>query len=237
MALDSTESPEPFARRAADSLKSASSPPVVYAAMLAETPTALQRKARRHQAARKLALVPSTPDDFPELPPRDVPPTPAAAAPRVSVERPAVDASTPVGWIRACVRAEGVTAAVAAGTAVLCLAGVVLMFAPDRVIAPGTTQRMVASARAVHDAEQLAMTEKETFVDPAPFFRRQAAAAGITDANVLYSYADANHWILKVRYAGARTVCLQMVTLMDEHVPRPNCRPETDADVAAAGKP
>jgi len=92
-----------------------------------------------------------------------------------------------------------------------------------QVDVPTAVQQMRAVGDVVASGERMAMLEHETYVTPDTIFLRGASAAGIADAKVQYAFADENHWILKVRYESARTVCVQMMTITDRREPSPEC--------------
>jgi hypothetical protein len=74
------------------------------------------------------------------------------------------------------------------------------------------------------------------FVDPAPLFARRQVELGRSDMSILSSYVDRSHWFIKVRNDAAKTICVQLMTLLDDEPPRPRCREATKEDLEEEAK-
>ncbi len=215
-------------------LKSSDAPsPSHYASMLVAPVVPRPRMNRFTPALQDLSDV--VPDHAP-WPPPPPPPEPRAPAPPPP---PLSRAPHHVlgRWIAAWLHAAGFTRTMIVVSVGSVLGLLALAVSPARLAGPAATNQLARDSKDIDASEQLAMLEKGTFVDPAPMFRRLAERSGVPAAQVLASFADASHWMLKVRYDKANTVCVQLVTMTDRRVPRPSCHEmsaaERNAPVAA----
>ena len=153
--------------------------------------------------------------------------------PRASKAPPATDS----GWISTSLtpwlRRERAAISVLAGFAVVFLSVYGWYVGPDRSGASGAIDAMTEALVVVDYEEHLAIAQFTKYLEPGPIFVRQAMKSGDNGAVVLTSFADRNHWFLKVLHTSTRTVCMHLGTISDDGPKNPSCREASATELAA----
>jgi hypothetical protein len=149
-------------------------------------------------------------------------------------------AATNTGWIAASLlpwlRQERAAITVLAVFAVGVLSVYGWYVGPNRSGASGATDAMTQNLVVVDVEEHLAIAQFTKYLDPAPIFERESMKSGRTDATVVSSIADRNHWFLKVQHSATRTVCVHLGTLNDDAPKKPSCREASQAELLSMGE-
>lgn len=141
-----------------------------------------------------------------------------------------------IDWFSTWVRQDGTAAAAIAVGALLSMAALGYYLAPERVEAPTAIHNMTQDLLDVQASEKRSLSRYQAFVDPAPLFARRLRESGRADMSILASYVDESHWFIKVRHDAAKTICVQLMTILDDVPPRPRCREATTRDMAERAK-
>jgi hypothetical protein len=139
-------------------------------------------------------------------------------------------------WFRQSVSQDGTVALALAIGSLSVMAAVAWYLAPERVEAPRAIHNLTQDLFDVQAAEKRVLKRTSAFVDPAPLFARRQVELRREDVSNISSYVVRSHWFIKVRNDAAKTICVQLMTLLDDEPPRPRCREATKEDWAEEAK-